>query len=378
MSSECLNGGLLILSNSSNTSYCQCHPCFEGINCSYPIPNKRRIPFNKEYVYLIIFLAKLCLSLVNNLLSLEVFLGCKRVRRTNIGVYLILYSIISMIGSVLLAVNQSMQYFKPYSFRKNQELSETFDCFLKKSGDQVAALVCLSLSTLVVFERALITCFNFKMNATRWRSVITLLLTFSITTLTSVAMLIYRCEFVPSHNTPTSRGTYRWFHGAGFLAGLIYVIGTLLVLIHFAQHIYHYGTVQESRKKNFFKVLRKHLFIFVPLIVVFLCVIPYQTWYSIRPFGRGYWYCGISTVEYIIKIIIQALPYIPIDLTWLMFVYPSNVYMTEFYTNTWSGRRIRKILDFGRFCKNYLMKGVNRRRNKILTVNFRDNYCLSS
>ncbi|CAF4111398.1 unnamed protein product, partial [Adineta steineri] len=94
---------------------------------------------------------------------------CKRVRRTNIGVYLILYSIISMIGSLLLVVNQSVQYFKPYPFRDNHELSEAFDCFLEKSGDQV----------------------------------------------TIVPMLIYRCEWVPTHATSASRGTTRWFYTAG-------------------------------------------------------------------------------------------------------------------------------------------------------------------
>jgi hypothetical protein len=362
MSSQCLNGGQLILSQYSNTSYCQCNPCFQGVNCADRIPSKRQLQFNTDYVYLIIYLTELCLSLLNNLLSLEVFLGCERVRRTNSGVYLILYSIISITGSVLLVVDQLVQYFKPYPFANNQQLSETFHCFFKKSGEQVTAFLCGSLGALVAFERCLIICFNFKMNATRWRSVVTLLLIFSFTVVTSITMLIYRCEWnVPNHKTPRARITSRWFYTAGFLAGFIYVLGTSLVLINFVLHIYHYGTTQESRKKIFFKLLRKHLFIFIPPITYLLCIIPYQIWYPLRLFQQAYLYCGISTVEYIFKVIVEALSGFPTVITWLIFVYPSNVYMTEFYTNTWSGRCIRHILDYKCFLRKILAKEENGR-----------------
>ena len=199
----------------------------------------------------------------------------------------------------MLVVDQSVQYFKPYTFANNQQLSETFHCFLKKSGDQVTLFLCLSLSALVAFERGLIICFNFKMNATRWRSVVTLLFVFSFTAATSITMLIYRYEWNVPHKTPKARITSRWFYTVAFLAGLIYVLGTLLVLINFVLHIYHYGTAQESRKKIFFKLLRKHLFILIPPITYLLCIIPYQIWYPLRPSQQTYLHCGISTVEYI-------------------------------------------------------------------------------
>jgi len=36
----------------------------------------------------------------------------------------------------------------------------------------------------------------------------------------------------------------------------------------------------------------------------------------------------------------------PFVVTWLLFVYPSKVYITEFYLNTWSGQRLAEILTF--------------------------------
>jgi hypothetical protein len=43
-------------------------------------------------------------------------------------------------------------------------------------------------------------------------------------------------------------------------------------------------------------------------------------------------------------VLADVLPGVPIAITWLLFVYPSRVYMTEFYLNTWSGQCLAKIL----------------------------------
>ncbi|CAF1442081.1 unnamed protein product, partial [Adineta steineri] len=95
-------------------------------------------------------------------------------------------------GTISLVIGQAVQYLKPYPFANNEELLETFHCFLEKSGYQITALLCLWLSALIALERGLITGFGFKMNATRWRSFVTLLLIFCIAGVTSVPWLFYR------------------------------------------------------------------------------------------------------------------------------------------------------------------------------------------
>jgi hypothetical protein len=345
MSYQCFNGGQFILNQTLNESYCQCDPCHQGMQCEDPIRTKDQLQFDTEYVRLIVYLIELCLSLLNNLFSFAVFLSSKRIRRTSIGVYLTIYSIISIVGDVLLVAGQFVQYLKPYPFVNNEELSDTFHCLLEKSGYQITVLLCLWLSALVAFERGLIICFNFKMNATRWRSVITLLPIFCITATTSVSWLIYRCKRNMPHQESMERILSGWFYTADGLAGLIYVLATLLVLISFASHIYHYGTTQKSKKKIFIQLLKKHLFIFIPPITYLLCVIPYQIWLPLKGPIESYFPCGISTMEYIFKVIVQILPNIPTVITWLIFVYPSNVYMTEFYTQTWIGRMwMRRVI----------------------------------
>ena len=338
MSLQCLNGGQFRLNSTTNETYCLCDPCHQGVHCDYRIPNKGQIQFNTDYVYLIIYLIELCLSLANNLLSLALFQGSKCIRRTNIGVYLAIYSFTSITGSVVLVVGQSVKYFRPYPFANNNELTETFHCFLEKSGQKITSFLCIWLSALVAFERALIICFNFKMNARRWRSVFMPLFVFCITAATSIPMLGYQCAWDKSHKTSRKRIATGWFYTVGILAGVVYCLATLLVLISFALRIYYYGTAQMSRTKIFFKLLRKHLFIFIPPTVYLLCVIPYQIWFAHKRHTQRYFQCGISTVEYILKVIVESLPNIPTVLIWLIFVYPSNVYMTEFYTETWIGR----------------------------------------
>ncbi|CAF1472436.1 unnamed protein product [Adineta steineri] len=182
------------------------------------------------------------------------------------------------------------------------------------------------------------------MIATRRRSVMACLFVFGIVAATSISMLIYRCEFADSHITSEARITSRWFYIANCLAGIIYFVVTVLILVSFALRIHNYGTTQESKKKIFFKLLRNHLFVFVPPITYLLCTIPYQIWYPIKRGEQAFFQCGISAVEYAFKVMVQALPNVPPVVTWLIFAYPSNVYMTEFYTETWLGKHIKQIV----------------------------------
>jgi hypothetical protein len=300
----------------------------------------------------------LLLSVVNNVLSLYVFQRCKRLRRTNIGVYLTVYATISIIGSVLLVVGQAIQYFQPYPFANNAQLSETFYCYVKRSGEQVTGFLCLSLGALVAIEHGLILYFNCRMTATRRRSVIACLLVFVIVATTSIPMLIFRCELKESHTSLWDRITSRWFYTAGFLAGIIYFIAIVLILVSFALRIHVYGTTQQSKKKMFFKLVSNHLFVFIPPVIYLLCLIPYQIWYLIKRGEQAFFYCGISAVEYTFKIMAQALSDVPAVITWLIFVYPSNVYMTEFYTETWLGKHAKQtLISLGFFKWKLSLKG---------------------
>ncbi|CAF0849983.1 unnamed protein product [Adineta steineri] len=330
----CANSGQLIWNEILNQSYCQCHPCYQGFNCSELIPRKQQIQFNVDRDNFIISLFLTFLSLLNNLLALKICLNSKRIRRTNIGVYLIIYSLIALIGGILLFIDYSIQYVKPTYLHDNIELDETLHCFLEKLGEHVAMFICLWLSALIALERALIICSTVSMNTSRWRSIKIIFISLCFIIPNCLLMLIYRCEWTSPHGTIKSRLTSALIYTVDFLTGVIYVVSTIIILKNFASRIFNFTVVKQPRWKIYRTLLKTHFFIFLPPVIYLLCVLPYQIWYPINRSKQAFLHCGISFIEYIFKILAKQLPTVSTAITWLIFIYPSDVYMNEFYTKT--------------------------------------------
>jgi hypothetical protein len=106
---KCLNNGKCVVNISLNTTYCQCDSCHTGILCEVDMPHTQ---FDETYVYLIIYIIELCLSILNNGLVLELFIRCERIRNTNCGIYLMIYSIVSLVSIILLLVHETVKYYQ--------------------------------------------------------------------------------------------------------------------------------------------------------------------------------------------------------------------------------------------------------------------------
>ncbi|CAF1469738.1 unnamed protein product [Adineta ricciae] len=326
MSHSCLNNGQFIRNTTLNISYCQCSSCYQGVYCEELIPYKVQTEFNTMCIYLIIYSVEFFVSVINNVLSLQVF------QRT-------------IIGNVLSVIGQVIQCFKPYLFINNDELSETFNCSLDKISHQIILFSGLWLSAFVALEHALIVYFDCRLYGTQRRSIIISILGFCMTISTGIPMIINQCKWNTKYRTLSKRITSGFFYTVAVLAGVTYFVAILIVLINFALRVYHINNQSIPRTKIFFILIQRHLFIFIPPIVYGLCVIPYPIWFPFKGRTQAYFHCGISTVEYVFKIIVQALPDIPPVITWLIFVYPSNVYMTDFYTETWIGRKLLRYIN---------------------------------
>lgn len=338
---KCLNNGQCVGNISLNTTYCQCDPCYIGIICE--VRNSGQQQFDTTYVYWIVFIIELCFSVLNNSLSLELFISCKRIRRTNCGIYLIVYSIISLISITLLVADQVIQYY-PNQLFKNKEHYELFHCYVNKIGSNVFNYMCIWISACIALERGLVIWFYDKMNTTRWRPLIAITFLFALAGGCATPLLMYKCDWNTKPSLQTVRAFLVLFH---MITGIIiYVLATVLVLMSFTRRIRRYGTENGSFIKTFLKLLHTHLFIFVPPITYAVGYLPYTILYEQSRPGNGYYQCGISTQEFVIKVIIEVLPGVPFVITWLVFVYPSKVYMNEFYLNTWSGQRLAKIIFF--------------------------------
>jgi len=105
----------------------------------------------------------------------------------------------------------------------------------------------------------------------------------------------------------------------------------------------------------------------VPPVVVAIYVTPYIIVHSRRSSGYLYFPCDISTVDFIIKILLKMMVGVPFVLTWLLYVYPSRVYMTEFYLNTWSGQFLARIL------LGFKSRNDREESDHLPATNFRDN-----
>jgi hypothetical protein len=228
----------------------------------------------------------------------------------------------------LLVAARAIGYYHPSQLIKNLEQYEVLHCYVGRIGYGTAVFLCIWFSLFVEFERGLVICFDGKMNVSRWRSSVAVIFIFAVASGSATPMIVYKCDWDNIPNLQTVRGFFGWF---SIIAGItIYVLATLFVLIHFAHRIRRYGTENGSFIKTFLKLLYTHLFIFVPPIA----------------YKHSYFQCGISTVEFIVKVLIDTLLGISIITTWLLFVYPSKVYMTEFYLNTWSGQCLAKVLIY--------------------------------
>ena len=339
--SDCSNHGRCLLNITSNTSYCQCDTCYSGLICKHL--QFRQDKVDTTYLYLIVFSIGLGLSLLNNILGLEVFLGCRRIRRTNCGIYMIFYCILSPLSSILLVVHNVVEYYQnPFFINLNSD--GWFRCTVAKVGYNTLVYSCIWLSACLAFERSIIVCFDSRTNATRWRSFGTLILVFLIAAGSATPMIVYKCDSDRVPYLDTLRVVFTFFYIIGGV--LIYLVATILILISFARRIRRYGTESGSFIKTFLRLLYTHLFIFVPPAAHGLCYLPYSIAYSKGVPDSGYYQCGISTAEFVVKVAAESLQGAPIVLTWLLFIYPSRVYITEFYMNTWSGQRLAKILIF--------------------------------
>ncbi|CAF3412191.1 unnamed protein product [Rotaria socialis] len=341
---NCSDNGQCGVNITSNTTYCNCDPCHEGSVCELLIGWQSQI--DTTYVYLVVSIVGLFVSLLNNILGLELFIGCGRVRRTNCGIYLIVYSILSMLSSILFAVNQSVQYYLEKIPKSDLSHYPAYQCYFAKIGYNTLVYACIWLSACIAVERGIIITWNSKTNATRWRPICSIIFLSVVACGSITPMIIYKCDWGDIPSLQTARLILVWFNTVAGLSTYIFAI--LLSLISFARRIGRYGTDDGSFIKTYLKLFYSHLSIFIPPIAYAVGYIPYTVTYSTVPSTQYYFECGISIVEFIVKVLIESLQGVPPVLTWLLFIYPSKVYMTEYYMNTWSGQRLARIVMFFR------------------------------
>ncbi|CAF1448641.1 unnamed protein product [Adineta ricciae] len=343
-----------------------CDQCHEGDFCQ---DLRRQNYYNTAYINLIMYIVALSISVLNNTMCLELFLKCRLIRRTNSGIYLIVYSILCLLGSTLIVMDGFVIYDKGTRvFRNDSHGRQRFHCIVGVAGYGSASFLCIWFSAMVQLERGLLLFFGATTNFSRKRSIIISVLLFLMAIGCSLPLIVYNCGWDGNRHIRPFQIALMFFHIC--IPILIYLIATILTFIGFARRIYAYGLEKHSQPRLFMKLIYTHLFIFIPPVVYSICYGLFNLVAKYSDPHKGYFPCGISTPEYIVKILLRGLTGLPFTITWLIFVYPSRVYMSEFYMNTWCGQWTAfVVLRFRR----YLLKKKSVPRNNEPLDDIEDN-----
>src|SRR5690349_6554840 len=138
------------------------------------------------------------------------------------------YSILSLVSIILLVAYQAESDF-PNLRIKDVNQSDIFYCFTAKIGYNMLVYLCIWFNSFIAFERGLIIHFNGKWNATRWRSFVTIIVTFTIAGGCATPLLLYKCNLDNNNKMPNleiAQVVFVWFYIVTGIA--TYVVATLL------------------------------------------------------------------------------------------------------------------------------------------------------
>ena len=317
-----------------NITYCVCDQCHEGDFCQ---DLRRQNYYSTEYINLIIYIIALSISVLNNTMCLELFLKCRLIRRTNTGIYLIVYSTLCLLGSTLIVMDGYVIYDKSTRvFTNDPHARQRFHCIVGVAAYGSATFLCIWFSAMVQLERGLLLFLGATTNFSRKRSIIISVLLLVMAIGCSLPLIVYNCGWDGNRDIRPLRIALMFFHIS--VPVLIYLVATIFTFIGFARRIHAYGLEKRSKPRLFMKLTQTHLFIFIPPVVFSVCYGLFNLVAKFSDPDKGYFACGISTPEYVVKILLRGLTGLPFTITWLIFVYPSRVYMSEFYMCTWCGQ----------------------------------------
>jgi hypothetical protein len=343
----CQNNSECAFNISSNTTYCRCDQCHYGVLCENNV--WREGQFDTVFPDFIATIIETCFSILNNGLVFELLICCRRIRSTNCGIYLFLYSILSLLAYIFFLIAVALQYY-PNQFTDNASQYEGLVCLITGLDSSAFFYLCIWFSSFTALERGLIIYSGSETNASRWRPFVAMIIILAIAGSFITPMIVYKCDW---DNVPGLQTLRSFCQGFFIVTGIvIYVVATVFVLISFVHRIRQYGMENGCWIKTFLKLLYKHLFVFIPPLTYGICQIPFTIATSTKNQEDSYYQCGISLGEFIIKVLMGQLTNIPYGLTWLLFVYSSRVYMNEFYLSTWSGQCLAKIIMFFRSCND--------------------------
>ena len=288
-------------------------------------------------------------AVICNLLAI-VTLFRKKIRITSSGVYLIVFSLASLIGMILLYFRIIVTLF----FNEELDKNTLIHCRIITTILNFTLILCLWTGALVSVERVLIQCFKYNFYRSRKCAIIISGLLILLTAVANITTFIgwqsavhpivpnmRLCKFrqFPVHwklvdeivNSMYIHFVTPWF---------LHVLSIVCVLIHIIRRKIILTDVERCDwSKIMRQQLKKHKDFFIPPILILICTLPHVLLTNLS--GSNTQYSCLKSNMYIylrLHIALDFLYYSPQTVGFFTYIYPSKVYMNQF-RETWVVRR---------------------------------------
>jgi hypothetical protein len=335
---------------------CLCLPCFTGEHCeeekvsknlwSIVTPFSKVAPNGASAVSVIGVLLGAFL-LLNGILCLQTYL-CKKIRVTNLGIYLIMLSIVSIFiglmlvifGSIVLHVKELPQ---PLLFTDLQ-------CLINAKFVYVPLVSMYNwFIASVAIERVLTECFkNYMLHDSRRRSVIAstiIVIICSLTTLPGVFTVRQNqsaeLRSVQCRNfTPLGYILYEaitCIHIFAFY--LVYIAMNSIVLGHLLRHRRRFAD-SGTLRGHVCLILHKHKDFFIPYLIQALGQLPITLMNFIMT-------CSMADTIIVARVSLAftVLQIVPFAITFYLYIYLSSMYWSAFWNSSPIGKCLMKVKE---------------------------------
>jgi hypothetical protein len=289
---------------------------------------------NTEYILLLLFQLIIVFSIVNNLLTIQTCLRLS-IRITNLGVYLLFLSLSNLIRCVFLETSL---------ISDTQSLQRTVLYYISAIVLNLLNFSAMWYSSMIACERLFIECFNCALYATRQRACFLSFLLFIFTLLTQIpTVLLFFGEFPTPTVIPMLAKIVKSIEfGTVLITCLLHILSSLFVLKNISVHKVYINLDEQEYWLVWRQQMKKHIDFFIPPLCYILCILP---WYLFKHVIYSCTRVSPTTTSRLYFILI-ALANIPFTMTFLIYIYPSNVYMNEFKRS--SAVLMTKIFIYGR------------------------------
>ena len=338
----CVEGHGYCVFNETIKPACVCLPCFIGERCEKETVSKNlwyiSIPFdelaaNGKTIQRIIVIVFGAFLVFNGILCLQTYL-CRNIRRTNLGIYLIMLSFVSiLIGIMHLIFPLLLLHIKELP---QPELLADLHCLQGKFIHTSLVSMYNWFIASVATERMLVECFtnHYDLHDARRRSIISssvIVIVCLLTTLPGVftvrqnllpnSRLVQCMDFTPLgyilYETITRIHVFAFY--------FINILVNIIVLRHLFK--YHQRLVDNnSLPVDIWAILQKHEDFFIPYLVQVLGELPSLLMDSIMT-------CSTANTTLVARIYLafSASQVLPCTMTFYLYIYLSPVYWLEFW-----------------------------------------------